>query len=988
MTQTRDKLRSLFLTTLLVVSAVGGTVAFSGAAAAANSESFSFDPSSNDRIGDDVTYEIGATVTETGDLKTIEVDLENGPDLSDVDDGEVTLTGVISGENIQSVDVDGDTVEITLDGEPTINPGDDVGVEIDVTNENSGTFTADVDLFDNGDSSIDSFSVDYTIQGSSDRVRFDEADGAWASSRGPYWQGQELFLKNADDPNEQYTLREADGDDIEQFVSDVSLDENGEAIIDTGSVGGGQELEGEYVITKNGNAVNFDSNGVADNTDADVSDASIEVQPQSMSVEFEETTIRENLAEITFNSNRGGYDVIVSSDGLDSDELSTIFTNFTQKSADNFDDADEDDDIVIEIEDTDDTRDLDFSDIESDDYTFEFQVTDTTAEDDASITISQPEDAEAAFLDGGVYEVTQGGVVEIPIRLENADVAKINLGYDGQVYNETVEVEDDDDDDRVTLRVNTYLAGRMSLAEGDPTDLDDGDGDKPDIARAYSLADDDDEILSVSRLGDGIGSPPLADSFYDVNISVGDEELAVGAMNIQQAGDERLRSWTAPEQTFGDIDDREEFFEAKDEDELLSQDDTIAQRDTLIYQVESSSLIGAIDAETDDEDYAEGFATLLDDDDDVVEAGSFEFTFEQEDPDANRQPKHLDVQDTVDRGGLTVIPDSGNDSVYLIFDTDRVNMDRGDNDNDLGLGTDNYETNYTIGPKSGIPDEDEKITKTDRFRMVERELEFDTTNDRIEVRAEPGQLISGETTVAQGTEIRLTLRGTEDDAPFLKDPEITVTKGGNFSTLVDFSDQPSNTSFEAEANRFDGTTPGIILAARTASIEFADQSTFGTQVTVDSVETSDGGFVAIHRDSPSGEVIGSSDLIDNGTVENLEISINADLDDGTTLYAVPHFDEDGDGEFVTGVDPAYENNGTAVSASAEISIRTPTPTTTRPPTTTTEPPTTTTTEVITPNTTTVPQNDTTTTTTGPGLTIGLAVLALLGVALLAARREY
>jgi MYXO-CTERM domain-containing protein len=121
-------------------------------------------------------------------------------------------------------------------------------------------------------------------------------------------------------------------------------------------------------------------------------------------------------------------------------------------------------------------------------------------------------------------------------------------------------------------------------------------------------------------------------------------------------------------------------------------------------------------------------------------------------------------------------------------------------------------------------------------------------------------------------------------------------------------------------------------------------------------------------------------LIDNGTVENVEVPIDADLDDGTTMYAVPHVDEDGDGEFVTGLDPAYERNGSTISASAEISIRTPTPTTT-------EPPTTTTTERITANTTTVPQNDTTTTTTGPGLTLGLGILALLGVALLAARRE-
>jgi len=983
MTQTRDKLRSLFLTALLVVSAVGTSVAFSGAAAAANATSITL--SDNQNGATDVTYELDATLESSGDLEDINIDLGNGADASDVDSGDVS----VSVGSVDSVSSGSETVDITLSSAQSVNAGDTVNVDIDnVDNDQSGSHSASVDYLDTSDDSIDSFSETYSITGSSDRERIGEADEPWASNGGPYWQGQELFLKNADDPNAEYNIREADGDDIETFVSDLSLDENGEAVVDTGNVGG-QELEGEYVVTKNGNAVEFDSNGEAVDTDADVSDASIEVTPQGFPAEFEEETITENLAEIEFSSNRAGYDLVVASDGLDSGELENIFTNFTRVSNPTEDD---DEEITIRVDQTTDTRDLDFSDVESDDYTFEFEVNDTTGSDEATITVSQPDDAEAAFLGDGVYETAQGGVAEIPIELENSDTAKINLGYDGQVYNETVEGADDDDDDRVTLRVNTYLAGRQSLEEGDPTDLDDGDNGNPDIARAYSLADDDDEILSVSRLGNGIGSPPLAADFYDVNVSVGDTELAVAAMNIQEAGDDDLQSWTAPQRTFNEIDDQEEFFEARDEDELLSEADQIAQGDTLVYQVESSSLIGALEAETDGDDYGDGLATLMDDNDDVVEADAFTFRMEQEDPDANREPKHLDLQDTADRGGLTVIPDNGNSSVYLIFDTDQMNMDRGDNDNDLSIGTDSYETNYTIGPESGIPDEDEKITVTDTFDMVERDLEFETNDDDIiEVRAEPEQLIAGETSVAPGTEIRLRLRGTEDDAPFLKDPTVTVSDGGNFSALVDFSDQPGNTSWEAEASQFDGTTTGLILPPRTASIEFSEQSTFGTQVTVDSVDTSDGGFVAIHRDSATGEVVGNSDLLENGTVENLAITINADLEDGETLYAVPHYDDNEDGDFSEGIDPAYEDNGSPVNASASVQIRTPTPTTTAPPTTTSPPPTTTTTTVITANTTTAPDDDDddeeTTTTTGPGLTVGIALLALLAAALLAARRH-
>ncbi|AEH37028.1 DUF7282 domain-containing protein [Halopiger xanaduensis] len=87
----------------------------------------------------------------------------------------------------------------------------------------------------------------------------------------------------------------------------------------------------------------------------------------------------------------------------------------------------------------------------------------------------------------------------------------------------------------------------------------------------------------------------------------------------------------------------------------------------------------------------------------------------------------------------------------------------------------------------------------------------------------------------------------------------------------------------------------------TASIEFPDQESDGASVVVDSVELSEGGFVAIYEgvavDTDPDAVVGTSAYLEAGEHEDLEIALDEQLNESQALVAVVHHDTNDDGSF-------------------------------------------------------------------------------------------
>jgi PGF-CTERM protein len=157
--------------------------------------------------------------------------------------------------------------------------------------------------------------------------------------------------------------------------------------------------------------------------------------------------------------------------------------------------------------------------------------------------------------------------------------------------------------------------------------------------------------------------------------------------------------------------------------------------------------------------------------------------------------------------------------------------------------------------------------------------------------------------------------------------------------------------------------------------------------------------VTIHdstlQDDPFGSVRGTSEYLDEGDHSDISVTLDDPIEESGTLIAMPHLDTNGNEayDFVTSdgaEDSPYTANGSAVTDEAEVTIEmaTETPEPTPEPTATpTAEPTPTPEPEQTPTETEPPTPEPTTTGDGAGFGVVLALIALIGAALLAVRRN-
>ena len=109
--------------------------------------------------------------------------------------------------------------------------------------------------------------------------------------------------------------------------------------------------------------------------------------------------------------------------------------------------------------------------------------------------------------------------------------------------------------------------------------------------------------------------------------------------------------------------------------------------------------------------------------------------------------------------------------------------------------------------------------------------------------------------------------------------------------------------------------------AQDATVTFSDQTTDGETVVVDEVTMASGGFVVIHDSSLLvGEVIesviGTSEYLEPGTHENVEVTLDEPLEEDETLIAMPHRDTN-DNETFDFVETEGEDDGPYLTADDE-----------------------------------------------------------------------
>jgi len=779
MTDTNTKVRSLILTALMVVSVFGGSIAFAGSAAAANQVTSPALTNNSVDAGDSQTHQLTFTVTDVehnGNTDSVYITLpDEYADSISVSSVSADISGSSpDSDDYQSSPVDGpdndgnlETIEYTFSYDSTSAGASttDVDFTADFTLDHPSPeadtlYDVGVELQDNSaDDASATVSDVITVDGTA------AGDATTAQSGGTYFQGQTLSFTDSNvDANEQVEIRNFDRGDNSTgtLVRQTSADATGDVILNT------ENLEtGVYAVEESPDGA--DENVVL----------IFEVVQQDLTVTADDGEVVNSgdatIEEHTVETNRAGDTTYtISADGLTTDELADIFG----------DDADENTDGFQATIPQDATVDADFDGIETGEYTLNFEAVDTTAADSVDVTVQEPAEGTVS-LDSTVASEERGDVAQITVNMENADTAYVTIGSDEVNYAATVEVVDGangDADGTVTLNLNTFLttegAAAFSVEDGD-------DGFTVQDATEF---DSNDET-----------NAPLATADYDIVLEdSGNNEVGVGTLVVSERSTDSMQLWTAAAlPSDADVEAVYDSISAGD----ITQDSTIAYQDEVVHQIGVSGVYGALVNEMDASD-SDAEAALLElangDANDpltlsATQAGNF----------PNAEPLTVDFGETNTKGGLNVVADSANNTVFVALDTSDVAFDRGDNDD----ATPSAESLYgqTFDVEFGLladstdlvaGDEDEVVTAS--FSVEERTAEVNGGDD-ITVEAASGQTISGTTNVAPGTEVNIRARASGSN-PFLKTANgVTVGADGTFSGTFDFSDVSENTTFTVTA---------------------------------------------------------------------------------------------------------------------------------------------------------------------------------------------
>jgi PGF-CTERM protein/surface glycoprotein (TIGR04207 family) len=856
------------------------------------------------------------------------------------------------------------------------------------------------------------------------------------------WKGQVLdFIArpnqcNADRDSYQLRYYDTESGDLQgTLVREVSLNSSNGAQIPTKNVADNEEVvltardtstpDNDRKIVDVGNVSTANSGeqtaACYSTTESDANDDAVEVVPQTINASFESDVRKDETAILEVDSNRNGYDLYVASEDFTQSELNRIVNDSTTDDV-NTNRAPSDGSVRVNGINSSARLKFDFAGEATGNYSFTVSPTDTSPSDSASLEVSEAADGAGEFeSDTGAFTVKRGdiqssqGDSDATISITNAndvDTLVLFVGDEDRNNYETRLVVQPTNGGEVDIRMNTFLAGTVQESDED---------------RAYEVTNG--SLVSVKR-----NSPELTgvldEGQYDLRLENTDgEPINRGVLNIERSNYESVSQMRHPNAGLGAADEIDELANNSDLSDtgtvtMTDRDRSGNQRDLLVHEAQISGIFGVLDALADtDLDNADGNDVLQDaQDSDGIGAANdtiLEVELEQINYRQNREPKTADYEDNTSSDQFRFVIDEDNETLYLVTDIRDLQLER-ETANDGNVSTqietgEDYALDFGIGPgyddayEGGI-DRYVPTGGTSRQLDVEdREAEFDRQGaDQVQVKNQANVTISGQTNVAPGTDVTIQVDSTSrqrrandtetgDLAPIFARDTAEVSDDGTFSAdTFDFSENEVGRTFvvTSPGNGFDDDAekPGVVVEGEPAEVALSDitvpaDSDELSTVTVDSAKLPQGGFVTIHDATlvndgdPLGSVRGTSDYLGEGEHSNVEITLDEPYTAEGQAIAMPHKDTNGNEEYdfvdSEGADDGpYTRDGNIVTDSAAVTFATPTPTATA-----TDEPTPTETMAAPDTATATPDED------QPGFGAALALIALIGAALLAARRR-
>jgi len=479
----------------------------------------------------------------------------------------------------------------------------------------------------------------------------DDDEFAAVDSGETFWQGQFLEISaNQTNAGEVWAVRRVQNGEVGSLVTEVLLDGSGSAVFSTSN------LDGQFVVVNGDDEPVVLQNGSVEATGS-VGEASFEVANQTLNASFADRTVLNDdstdaLTDLRLQSNRAGYGFYLFSENLSNQQLADVFESVEVRDGRAVATSEAGDDAFYEAN---------FSGVEPGTYDVQVVTADGTAQDTASVRVSEPVEGTAS-LGNATYTEERGDVVRFNVTFDGTDRAVVQLGSRQVNYLSRFTVVDEDGDGTATVEMNTFRAGIS-----------------PDSSGISVVGEDS---YTDFRLETDPIPGRLDAATYPIQLTVGASRTAVGSVLLTERSTEGIQTWTAP--------DRTNVNTAARIGEVAAQDSDIAFQDWAIVQVQASGLYGYVQNMSDLNNNETGVSMTL------TNTGGL-----------NVPPTEVPL----DRGQL-VVDESGNQLFYVI-DSDRL---------EEGV---RYSANFTISSANPYVDEGNGTSLVSNFTVVNRSTSFD-----------------------------------------------------------------------------------------------------------------------------------------------------------------------------------------------------------------------------------------------------------------------
>ncbi|MFC7213326.1 BGTF surface domain-containing protein [Saliphagus sp. GCM10025334] len=389
------------------------------------------------------------------------------------------------------------------------------------------------------------------------------------------------------------------------------------------------------------------------------------------------------------------------------------------------------------------------------DYTFTIDVADTTAESSATITVQEAADFATQFS-ADEYEGTAGDHAEFTVEINSGSTAAVQIFDDGQeFYTANITVEDGDNDGEVTVQLNTYEAGQGN-EDGAYSAVQDPDTDGQD-----SVTVEDDDSLTEYDVEARLPADIYEMQVFPDTETEDEDDIAFLTLETGSVGD--LNTWITSEPAGDD--------EIEDILGNSIQRNHVAQGDYLVFEVEASGFYGYLTTDgTDFDPNDEGLS----------------MTFNDTEEPRFGSPDSATLETALDEGWADLHTDEENGTFYVVVDQSASNNIDVDETWDVSFSVTADNNDYY----------EEDAEAADSFSVEERNVELvgDTDDDdRLLVEQSDEAVIAGQTNIAPGGD-SVDYRVRFADSVMRGSAE--VNDDGSFSDTFDLSDRDVGEEFD------------------------------------------------------------------------------------------------------------------------------------------------------------------------------------------------